>query len=220
MAAPPSRRITLVDARPAKIARRFDQAFVVEASLPVYSATLIQLARYGIASLAPSGLALLVLPPEGPKILVEVNGTQEPVRVVSGPTVDALHKALNRKTVSAQSARSTASIFRVPALHLYALWRRAGTRTETSVFLPYGANHAGMTAGRQYKFPRFEKAVRNSATEQILLWYERYERELSSPASSSGGDLTISSKSPQRAVQVGRGSVGGHRVPHRERNGE
>lgn len=176
----PSRRITLASELAAKTTKRSGRTFVIEASLPIYSATLIQLARYGVASAVPLGMNVLVSSPEGDSLLVEVNDSNEAVRVISGPTVGALRKALSRKGPRLGTLQP--SILRVAALHLYALWRSSGQRIETSVFIPYGANQAGVKPGKTYRFPHFQKVVQHIATQRILQWHERYEQEQSPPS--------------------------------------
>src|SRR6266852_7812147 len=122
----PRRRISLVDGVSAAGAKSPVHAFSIAAALPVFTSTLSQLARSGLRELTTAGVFLLIESPEGQHFLVEVGAPQEPapsIRVTSGPTVDALSRALTRIAAPPRKKRTELRLLRVAALHLYALWR-------------------------------------------------------------------------------------------------
>jgi hypothetical protein len=150
--------------------------FVASAVLAVYIAQLHQLARAGVANLEPAGFLLLVHSPAKEHLLVEVSNlaqTTPPIRVISGATVKAFERALITSSARPGQDHSSLRVLRVPALHLYAVWRDSRSNQPTAAFMPFTPNFAGVKPGRRYTLRRFEAQLKTAAMQCILRWYER-----------------------------------------------
>jgi hypothetical protein len=138
--------------------------FVASAVLPIYVAQLHQLARAGVANLQPAGFLLLVRSPTQEHLLVEVSDlaqTTPPIRVISGATVKTFERALITSGPRPGQDHSSLRVLRVPALHLYAVWRDSPSNQPPAAFIPLTPNVAGVKPGRRYTLPPLRCATQD-----------------------------------------------------------
>jgi hypothetical protein len=152
--------------------------FVINAILPVYSASSGSVALHGIERFKETGIILLVTSSSGIAFQAEMKGTlNKPKisRVVSGETARALQRALRREG-KGRRRNSELRILRFAAVHCSALWLHHPKSPDRDRFVSLTPNFAGLRVGRSYAFHRTEFLLKKHATLMILRWYERYEK--------------------------------------------
>lgn len=155
----------------------------IVAKLPLYTISCGSVVRKGIQASKPAGMIVLLKSTLGYTFHVELVGSSSDLaitRVSTGGTAKDLQKAIlrGRKSPSRTRPRLEQRVFRVPAMHLSAIWGHHPKNKDADVFIPYTPNFAGLTVGRTYSAHRFVPLLKKQATHSILRWYDRYERGL------------------------------------------
>ena len=157
------------------------QAPILEANLSVYGSDCGLLARKGLHDVQPLGWVLLLCPRPGLIAQVELQEkNKHPVitRVSTGSSVVRLKKALDRALANRRGRVDfELRALRIPALHLFALWTHRRKNSQDDCLVATTSNFAGLLPGRIYRRTKAEALLKKRATEMILRWYERVQKE-------------------------------------------
>jgi hypothetical protein len=157
------------------------QTPILEADLPVYGSDCGLLARAGIHEVHLLGRILLMCPRPRLFAQVEVQESNEHytvARVSTGSSVIRLKKAVDRALLNQRPGESSElRVLRVSALHLSALWTHQRRNSRDDCFEATTSNFAGMLPGRIYKRTKAEALLKKRATDMIVAWYERAQKE-------------------------------------------
>lgn len=157
------------------------RAHRVLASLKIYSADLAPVAHDGLSKLQLGGWVLLA--ETGPGLLAKVEVQQQNkeyriARVTTGAVANDLDRAVRQAQKRASRRRTQELRFlSVPPMHIMAVWSHFPKRPQSDTFTPISLNFAGLRQRRAYSRAATEKALRRHATDLIVHWYERYQRE-------------------------------------------
>lgn len=151
----------------------------IVAGLPIYSASLGQLARKGISKARPGGWLLLINSTEGVALQVEAHANGKEfvvIRVSTGALANDLKGALVKAgtiITGRQSPRLQLRALRVSAMHIFCLWIHRFDQSEHDVLIPFTANFVGLRERRPYKRKAAERLLKACATSTIIRWYEQ-----------------------------------------------
>ena len=157
------------------------RAHRVFVSLKIYSTDLAPVARAGLRELQPGGWVLLA--ETGPDLLTKIevqqrNKEYRVARVTTGAVADDLDRAVHQAQKRASRRRPQELRFlSIPAMHIMAVWAHIPKHPQDDTFTPISLNFAGLRQRRVYSRAATEKALRRHATDLIVHWYERYQRE-------------------------------------------
>lgn len=179
-------RLTVSSTQGAQQASKKTHDMQIVRRLPVFIASCGSIMRSGVEGAEPGPLVLLLRSSSKRHFYVETGGTgKQPTlsRVSTGKTAEVLQRALLRmaRLAAARKHRGELRVFRVPAMHLSALWLHDSKGDTAGLWIPYTPNFAGLLPGRVYTYSRFVSLLKKHATQLILRWYDRFEREASNP---------------------------------------
>jgi hypothetical protein len=167
------------------------RAHRVFASLKIYSADLTPLARAGLSELQPGGWVLLAETGPGLLAKVEIQEREKDFsvsRVTTGAVAADLDRAVRQARKRASRRRTQELRFlSVPAMHIMAVWSHFPKRPLSDTFTPISLNFAGLRQRRTYSRAATEKGLRRHATDLIVHWYERYQRETKQKTTEEAG---------------------------------
>lgn len=177
-------RLTASSTQGAQHASKKTHDMQIVRRLPVFIASCGSIMRGGVEGAEPGPLVLLLRSSKR-HFYVETGGTgKQPTlsRVSTGKTAEVLQRALSRmaRVPGARKHRGELRVFRVPAMHLSALWLHH-SQGDKDLWIPYTPNFAGLFPGRVYTYSRFVLLLKKHATQLILRWYDRFEQEATNP---------------------------------------
>ena len=151
------------------------------AEMTVYSARLGSVAMAGVQDATRTGVIILLDSPPAHTVHIEItdiSGSVRVDRVSTGAIAVELEKAISklRKWKERSRQKTQLRIFRVPSMHMSALWLHHQSNLSFDKFVPYTANFAQLGVGRMYSNNRFDLLMKKAATASILRWYESHEK--------------------------------------------
>lgn len=152
----------------------------------IYTSDMATLARQGLGRLQAGGW--VVLAQTGHELMAKIevqphNKDFRVVRVATGALAEEMNFSLQK--LLARQSRQKAQELRflaVPAMHILALWKHLPTRPERDLLSVVSLNFAGLQQRRIYSRATADRLLRRHATDLILHWYERSQKEKTAPS--------------------------------------
>ncbi|HEX7287980.1 MAG TPA: hypothetical protein VF532_17465 [Candidatus Angelobacter sp.] len=167
-----------VPAKPTWQAKR--PAYRILGAMRIYSTTLAPAARAGLSEMQPGGWVLLVQSAGGLLAKVEMQQRDKHhfvARMSTGTVAEDLAAAIKKEGTASKQKSQELRFLSIPAMHIMAVWLHSSRNPKRDTITPISLNFAGLRPRRTYSRTTAEKALQQHATDLIVHWYERYQRE-------------------------------------------